>query len=91
MVARAQVPLRDRNGFVALKLESGWDLQRRSFGEQTLNHLYFANAAPLPQLMAAASGTTQPAPPPPLVPPPSLLAQGLGQGPIRLPVIPFRD
>ena len=89
VVARAQVPLRDRNGFVALKLESGWDLQRRSFGEQTLNHLYFANAAPLPQLMAAASGTSQPAPP--LVPPPSLLAQGLGQGPIRLPVIPFRD
>jgi hypothetical protein len=98
VVARAKVPLRDRDGFVALKLEAGWDLQRRSFGEQTLNHLYFANAAPLPQLLAAASGISQPPartgaqlglrPP---VAPPNLLAQGTGQGPIRLQVIPFRD
>lgn len=98
VVARAKVPLRDRDGFVSLKLEAGWDLQRRSFGEQTLNHLYFANAAPLPQLLAAASGISQPPARPgaqlglrPPVAPPNLLAQGTGQGPIRLPVIPFRD
>jgi len=99
VVARAQVPLRDRDGFVALKLEPGWDLQRRTFGEQTLSHLYFANAAPLPQLIATASGNAQPVPrtrgaittlqPP--VAPPSLLAQGMGQGPIRLPVVPFSE
>jgi hypothetical protein len=99
VVARAQVPLRDRDGFVALKLEPGWDLQRRTFGVQALSHVYFANAAPLPQLLAIASANAQPAPrtrgaitslrPP--VSPPSLLAQGMGQGPIRLPVIPFRD
>jgi len=99
VVARAQVPLRDRDGFVALKLEPGWDLQRRTFGEQTLSHLYFANAAPLPQLLATASGNAQPAPRPrgaiatlrPPVAPPSLLAQGMGQGPIRLPVVPFSE
>ena len=99
VVARAQVPLRDRDGFVSLKLEPGWDLQRRTFGEQTLSHLYFANAAPLPQLLATARGSAQPAPSArgaittlrPQVTPPSLLAQGMGQGPIRLPVVPFSE
>ncbi|MDA0717215.1 MAG: DUF3747 domain-containing protein [Cyanobacteria bacterium] len=86
VVARAQVPLRDKDGFVVLKLEFGWELQRRAFGARTLNHLYFANAAPLPQLLAATRLGAQISLPP-LVPPPSLLAQG----PIRLPVIPFRD
>ena len=97
VVGRAQVPLRERHGFVALKLEPGWDLQRRAYGEQTLSHIYFANATPLPDLVALASRNATAGPgqklphaslrPP--VAPPSLLAQGLGQGPIRLPVIPF--
>jgi len=99
VVGRAQVPLRDRDGFVALKLEPGWDLQRRSYGEQTLSHIYFANASPLPELVAKASGTGAGASarkPPltslrPPVAPPSLIAQGMGQGPVRLPVIPFRE
>ncbi len=99
VVGRAQVPRRDRDGFVALKLEPGWDLQRRAYGEQTLSHLYFANASPLPELVAKSSssgaGTSSQKPPhttlrPPMTPP-SLLAQGMGQGPIRLPVIPFRN
>ena len=100
VVGRAQVPLRDRDGFVALKLEPGWDLQRRAYGEQTLSHIYFANASPLPELVAQASRPTAAATSgqklphaslrPPLAPP-SLLAQSLGQGPVRLPVIPFRD
>ncbi len=99
VVGRAQVPLRERDGFVALKLEPGWDLQRRAYGEQTLSHIYFANASPLPDLVALASRSATAGPgqklphaslrPP--VAPPSLLAQGLGQGPIRLPVIPFRN
>lgn len=97
VVGRAQVPLRDRDGFVALKLEPGWDLQRRAFGEQTLSHIYFANASPLPDLVAKARGAG--ATPfgeqqslaglRPPVAPPSLLAQDMGQGPVRLPVIPF--
>jgi len=40
VVGRAEVPRRDRNGFVAIALDPGWELQRRSFGQQTLNHLY---------------------------------------------------
>lgn len=97
VVGRATVPLRDRDGFVALNLEPGWDLQRRAFGEQTLSHIYFANTTPLSELLARASGTAPavgPAPglarrlrPP--VAPPSLLAQG--PGPIQLPVIPFSN
>jgi hypothetical protein len=30
LVGRADIPLRDRDGFVALKLEPGWDLKRRT-------------------------------------------------------------
>jgi hypothetical protein len=56
VVGRAEVPRRDRNGFVAIALDPGWELQRRSFGQQTLNHLYFANPSPLRQLIAQASG-----------------------------------
>lgn len=99
VVGKAQVPLRDRDGFVALKLEPDWDLQRRAYGEQTLSHIYFANARPLPELMAKASRSeteTSGQKPPhstlrPPATPPSLLAQGAGQGPIRLPVIPFSN
>lgn len=101
VVGRAQVPLRDRDGFVALALEPGWTLQRRAFGEQTLSHLYFANASPLPELLAKASGSETrisgqkphlSSLRPPLTPP-NLLAQSLSlqQGPVRLPVIPYRD
>jgi hypothetical protein len=56
VVGRAEVPRRDRNAFVAITLDPGWELQRRSFGQQTLNHLYFANTSPLRQLIAQASG-----------------------------------
>jgi hypothetical protein len=100
VVGRARVPLRDRDGFVALKLEPGWDLQRRAFGDQTLSHIYFANPSPLPDLVAKTSGGTAAGQKPALaslrpsmVPaaPPSLIAQGMGAGPIQLPVIPFRE
>ena len=56
VVGRAEVPRRDRDAFVAISLDPGWELQRRSFGQQTLNHLYFANASPLRQLIAQANG-----------------------------------
>jgi hypothetical protein len=54
LVGRASVPARDRDAFVALRLNPGWELQRRRYGSQTLNHLYFANAASAEQLVAAS-------------------------------------
>ena len=54
VVARGSVPRRDRDGFVALKLEPGWMLQRRTYGSQTLSHVYFANRQSMDQLLAAA-------------------------------------
>lgn len=56
VVGRAEVPRRDRDGFVALKLEPGWDLKRRTYEERALSHLYFASPAPLEQLIARAGG-----------------------------------
>ncbi len=63
VVGRAEVGRRDHDAFVALQLEPGWELQRRSFGNQALSHIYFANDSSLPQLMAQASGPL-PQPPP---------------------------
>ena len=57
VVGRADIPLRDRDGFVALSLEPGWDLKRRTYGERTLSHLYFASPTPLEQLIASAGGS----------------------------------
>jgi hypothetical protein len=57
VVGRAEVPLRDRDGFVALKLDPGWDLQRRTYEQRALTHLYFASPAPLEQLIARAGGS----------------------------------
>jgi len=57
VVGRAVVPRRDRENFVALQLDPGWELQRRAFGQQTLNHVYFANPSSLQQLIAQASGS----------------------------------
>lgn len=56
VVGRAMVPRRDRDTFVAIQLDPGWELQRRAFGQQTLNHIYFTNASPLRQLIAQANG-----------------------------------
>ncbi|MEB3199714.1 MAG: DUF3747 domain-containing protein [Synechococcaceae cyanobacterium] len=60
VVGRATVPLRDRDAFVAIQLEPGWELQRRAFGGQTLSHIYFANTTPLDQLIARSSGRGAP-------------------------------
>ena len=73
-LGRAPIPVRDRNGFVALRLNPGWELQRRRFGSQTLNHLYFANAASAGQLLAAS----RPGPP----------SVGRAWNPMRLPPPP---
>ncbi len=57
VVGRGTVTSRDRDGFVAIELDPGWQLERRTFGEQTLSHVYFANGSPLAQLIAKAAGT----------------------------------
>jgi hypothetical protein len=56
VVGRAEVPLRDRDGFVALRLEPGWELKRRTYGAQALSHVYLASPTPLDQLIAGAGG-----------------------------------
>ncbi len=69
VVGRAEVSRRDRDGFVALQLDPGWELQRRSFRNQALSHIYFANDTSLPQLIAQAAGELLTPPPAPLAPP----------------------
>jgi hypothetical protein len=97
VVGRASVPRRDRDAFVALRLTPGWELQRRHYGGQSLNHLYFANGARVEQLVAASreeaagplSGrrawSTMRLPPPPPPPPGASLAperpRGWGEQP----------
>ena len=67
VVGRASLPRRDSEAFVALQLDPGWELQRRSFGEQSLNHIYVANNGNLGQLIAQSGG--RPTLPPPSTPP----------------------
>jgi|688.fasta_scaffold17272_8 hypothetical protein len=85
VVGRAMVPRRDRENFVALQLDPGWELQRRAFGQQSLNHVYFANSSPLRQLIAQASGS--PGSPtagalPPLPPQPSVRGNSRQPAPV---------
>ena len=55
VVAKARQARRDKNAFVKLKLEPGWQLERRAYQGRTLSHLYFANSASLNQLIAKAA------------------------------------
>ena len=97
LVGRGSVPLRDRDGFVSIQLEPGWQLERRVYGLQTLSHVYFANATPLAQLLGAAGSGDMASAPQPLRPPLRAISplQPLAnpnpdRGPIALQVIPFR-
>ena len=95
LVGRGPVPQRDRDGFVQIQLEPGWQLQRRVYGQQTLSHIYFANNTPLAQLLEpgkqAGGGIARGASPQPLQPPSRMFPSPLQpQGPIALQVIPFR-
>ncbi len=56
VLGSGQVPLRDRDAFVALRLEPGWELKRRTYGERALSHIYFASPTSLEQLIATAGG-----------------------------------
>jgi hypothetical protein len=66
VVARGAIPSRQRDGFVALQLEPGWELQRRLFAGRSLNHLYFAHARPIQELdgLAAMPGVQERGPRP---------------------------
>ncbi|MFZ0408509.1 MAG: DUF3747 domain-containing protein [Cyanobium sp.] len=77
VVGHGELSSRDRDAFVALRLDPGWELQRRSFGNQPLSHIYFANGSSLPQLIAQAAGALQQASSSPLPPstPSSLLTR----------------
>jgi len=55
VVARGAIPTRQRDGFVALQLEPGWELQRRLFAGRSLNHLYFAHSRPIQELGGVAA------------------------------------
>jgi hypothetical protein len=90
LVGRGPLPRRDRDGFVPIQLEPGWELQRRVYGQQTLNHLYFANATPLAQLLGSNGATTTAQVPPQPLPAGRFIQPSAGAGPIALQVIPFR-
>lgn len=99
LVGKGRLSRRDRDGFVALQLEPGWELQRRLYGKQSLNHVYFANATPLARLLAsnaqaagsAAGGASSSLPPARTYRPGSQGGRSLGDGPIALQVIPFKE
>ena len=99
VVGRGSVPRRDREGFIAIKLEPGWDLERRVYGSQTLSHVYFANSSSLAQLIAKASrsSSSDSRKPSPMATPIGsastskvLPPQPSSNGPIALQVIPFK-
>ena len=105
LVGQARISKRDPNGFVALRLEPGWALERRVYQGRPLNHLYFAHQEPVNRLLAIASSrghrsgfSRLGAPMAPLTPPPLLAAPASRQrttrlastAPIRLQVIPYR-
>jgi len=87
LVGRGNIPRRDRDGFVELKLEPGWQLERRMYGERTLSHVYFANSTPMAALIAQANGSGRETP---TLRPLEAPSTGLNAGPISLQVIPFR-
>ena len=92
VIGRAAIPQRDRHGFVRLRLEPGWRLERRVYQGKPLNHLYFAHREPFNRLLAR-SQTSRPSGLNPLgtpAAPPPLQPLALGGKPIRLEVIPFR-
>ena len=105
LVGQARISKRDPNGFVALRLEPGWALERRVYQGRPLNHLYFAHQEPVNRLLALASRRGHRsgfnrlgAPMAPITPPPLPAAPAsrrrttrlASTAPIRLQVIPYR-
>ena len=105
LVGQARISKRDSNGFVALRLEPGWALERRVYQGRPLNHLYFAHQEPVNRLLAIASSRGHRSgfsrlgvPMAPITPPPLPAAPAsrrrttrlASTAPIRLQVIPYR-
>ena len=96
-IGRAVIPSRDRNGFVRLRLNDGWRLERRAYRGRTLSHVYFAHPDPMNLLIARAKGGNSRhsfarlgVPAPPTAPPRLASRRTLSPGqPIRLEVIPY--
>jgi hypothetical protein len=97
LVGRAARPTRVRDAFVAIRLEPGWELKRRSYGGALLNHVYFSNASTARDLLAQppvtpgfgrrsslARRSFPPLPPPP-PPPPLQLATAPSPAPWQPP------
>jgi hypothetical protein len=80
-VASGRVPA---SGLAALQLAPGWSFQRRTYGNETLRHLYMAHAEPLPVLIARARGGGELAALPSVTPPPSLTTAARPERPSRL-------
>ena len=95
MVGRATIPKRDRNGFVQIRLDPAWRLERRVYKGRTLSHVYFAHPDPVNRLLARAeqgsdSGFSRlGAPTAPMAPRRNQRVASNGQ-PIQLEVIPYR-
>jgi hypothetical protein len=77
LVGRGPLSARVRDAFVAIRLEPGWELKRRSYGGALLNHVYFSNASSARDLLARPAlpaGLARRSPParrfPPMAPPP---------------------
>jgi hypothetical protein len=56
LVGRGPRPSRVRDAFVAIRLEPGWELKRRSYGGALLNHVYFSHASSARDLLAQPPG-----------------------------------
>lgn len=73
----AQAPLPGRalatNSLVALELQAGWGLERRSYEGRLLSHIYLSNREPLPLLLARAR-SSEPQLAAPTTPPPAPVA-----------------
>lgn len=104
LVGRGQVSRRDSDGFVPIRLETDWQLNRRLYGQQALNHIYFAASSPLEQLIASSGGGGSSEGAQPLQPISSGVISSLGRdvadlaggserdsGPIALQVVPFKE
>jgi hypothetical protein len=97
LLGRGTVPRRDRDGFVAIKLEPDWQLRRRTYGGQSLSHIYFATDTSLAQLTVSGEEPPSPRAVGPVrtgsmevAPRNPFSRQGYGNGPIALKVIPFQ-
>ena len=54
LIGQAPIPLRDPNGFIRIRLNPGWRLERRVYLGKPLGHLYFAHPKPWNRLVSQA-------------------------------------